>query len=193
MTARRSSADPVSAFLETGERIVWRHRPSPRTLFFNRAPQFVISLMLIGFLGWILWQFLRDALLGAASAQALGIWLVVPFAFLLFGVAIMVAFLSFGWHALGALLDSWSTHYALTDRRFMIVSDRGLIEYGPAYFANMAPLAGRTDAQVLLFDWGPVRKSRRDSFRNSIAALPDSKKLERLIRDTLKPPAPPSQ
>lgn len=187
MTARRASSDPVSKYLQTGERVVWRHQPAPRALFFNRLPAFILILLFIAFAGWMLWQFVTATL--ADFSGPWGVWLVVPFVFLLFLGALLSSFLSFAWGALRNLLDSWNTHYALTDRRFMIVSERGLIEYGAELFAKMEPLGGKAGEHVLLLDWGPAGKHKREQFRERIAALPDSRKLEKLIRETLKPPA----
>lgn len=187
MTARRASSDPVSKYLQTGERVVWRHQPAPRALFFNRLPVFVISLAFVGFVGWVVWQVFANSF--ADFPRQLGAWIVVPFAFALLGGAILIALLTFAWGSLRALLDSANTHYALTDRRLMIVSERGLIDYSGDYFAKTEPLGGAPGAQVLLFDWGPAGRRRRDSFRDRIAALPDSRQLDALIRQTLKPPA----
>lgn len=188
MTARRASSDPVSEFLQTGERVVWRHQPSSRALFFNRLPQLIIGLALLAFVGWVFARFFVDAFAGITSAPAPGFWIAIPLAFVLLGGAILVAFLAFVWRSLRSLLDSADTHYALTAHRFMIVSARGLIDYGPEFFSKMEPLGGKDGAQVLLFDWGPSGKSRRDAFRDRIAALPNAKELEALIRQTLKPP-----
>lgn len=185
MTARRSSSDPVSHHLKTGERIVWRHQPDARALFYNRLPHFIVMLAFIAFGSWIAALFLSGAI-GGNKAQQLDAWLIMPWAFALFAILLLVAFLRFGLASLGSLLDSWNTHYALTDQRFMVVSHRGLVEYDASHFRVTEARGGAVGRQVLLFDYGPSGKQKRDQFRDRIAALPDSHKLEQLIRSTLR-------
>jgi hypothetical protein len=185
MTARRSSSDPVSRYLATGERVVWRHQPAARTLFWNRLPTFIVVSLFVLFGSWITAHFLSGAI-GGTRVQQADAWLIMPWAFVLFSVILLAAFLRFAWQHLAALLDSWSTHYALTDRRFMIVSRRGLIEYDASYFTKMEAVDGERGRQILRFDYGPFGKQRRDAFRDRITALPDAKKLEHLIRQTLR-------
>ncbi len=184
MTARRSSSDPVSHYLNTGERVVWRHQPSPRTLFFNRLPGFVIALAIASFVVVIGLNLVSSTL--APGPLEVGPWLVFPAAIGLFFLVLLYFFLRALWNHLGGLRDSWSTHYALTDRRFIIVSSRGVIEYDAAYFHKMEALGGAPDGQVLLFDYGPARRGR-ENFRDRIAGLPNARELEHLIRDTLRP------
>lgn len=184
MTARRSTSDPVSEFLKTGERVVWRHQPSPRVLFVNRLPATILVLLLVVFGSWITAHFFAGAW-GGNAGQRLDAWAVMPWAFVLFSVILVVAFIRFAWVHVGSLLDSWSTHYALTDRRFMIVSKRGVIEYDASYFRKMEALGGETGTQVLAFDWR-VGRRRREYYHERIAGLPDAQELQRLIRETLR-------
>ncbi|QGZ93273.1 hypothetical protein DSM104635_00082 [Terricaulis silvestris] len=118
---------------------------------------------------------------------ALDPWLALPAGALLFSLVLSFFFLRAAWEHTSALLDSWSTHYALTDRRFIIVSRRGLIDYDASYFHVMDARGGGSDAHVLLFDYGPSGKHKRDNFRGRIAGLPDAQKLKQLIQDTLRP------
>ncbi len=185
MTARRSSSDPVSHYLNAGEHVVWRHQPSPRVLFFNRLPGLLIVLAMTSFIVVIGLNVIGSAL-GPDPIEA-GSWLVLPAAAGIFFLVLLHFFLRFLWRHLGGLRDSWSTHYALTDRRFMVVSNRGLIEYDAAYFRIMDARGGAPGGQVLLFDYGPSGKQKRDNFRDRIAGLPNSQQLEQLIRDTLRP------
>lgn len=185
MTARRSSSDPVSHYLETGERIVWRHQPSPRALFFNRLPAFIIILAMTGFVVVVGLNVVGNSL-GSAPIEV-GPWLVLPAAACLFFLVLLTFFLSFLWNHFRGLLDSSSTHYALTDRRFLVVSERGMIEYDASYFKVMEASGGEAGRQVLLFDYGPSGRHKRDGFRDRIAALPNAKKLEQLIGETLRP------
>lgn len=184
MTARRSTSDPVSEFLKTGERVVWRHQPDPRTLLYNRLPATIVVLVFVVFGSWVAAHFFAGAA-GGNAAQRRDDWAAMPWAFVLFSVILVAAFIRFAWVHVGSVLDSWSTHYALTNRRFMIVSRRGVIEYDATYFRKMEALGGAPGAQVLAFNWGRLPKGR-ENYRNRIAALPDSKKLEQLIRETLR-------
>jgi hypothetical protein len=183
MIARRSTSDPVSPYLATGERVVWRHQPEPGILMRNRLPTVIIVLLMTAFLVVIGVNVVRSAM-GPLPTQ-LDAWLILPAAAGLFFLVLLYFFLTAIWSHARFLLDSWSTHYALTDRRFLVVSNRGVVEYDASYFRKMEPLGGAPGAQVLAFDWGPSRK-RRENYRDRIAGLPDAAKLERLIRDTLR-------
>ncbi len=185
MSARRSTSDPVSSYLQTGERVVWRHQPTPRVLFYNRLPGALVAAAMSAFVMWIGWS-VAGAALPRGALVRLDFWTLFGFALPIF-FAVLVLFTLIGlWGHAGALRDSWSTHYALTGRRFLVVSRRGVIEYDAPYFHKMEALDGAPGEQVLLFDWGLARRGR-EHFRARIAALPDAKKLERLIRETLKP------
>lgn len=183
MTARRSSSDPVSLYLKTGERIVWRHQPSVRALVFNRLPTVIIIVLLTAFLAVIAFNVIGNTLVGGFE---LAPWLILPAAVALFFAVLFYFFLSTLWNHTRYLLDSWDTHYGLTDRRFIIVSGRGITEYDASYFKIMEPLGGETGTQVLAFDWRIGRRGRKH-FHDRIAALPDSAKLAQLIRATLDP------
>jgi hypothetical protein len=183
MTARRSSSDPVSQYLETGERIVWRHQPLPRALFYNRLPSVIIVLITTAGLMLIAWNVIGNTI--GPGPFALQRWLILPAGVALFFCVLLYFFFSALWNHSRHLLDSWNTHYALTDRRFIVVSGRGMIDYDASYFRKMAPRGGEHGTQVLAFDWRAGRKGRED-YRDRIAALPDAQKLERLIRDTLR-------
>jgi hypothetical protein len=182
MTARRSSSDPVSHHLATGERIVWRHQPAARALMFNRLPTVIIILAMIAFVVVISINTL-SSVTGGAPIE-LGAWLIWPAAIALFFLVLLYVFLRTLWSHASYFLDSWSTHYALTDRRFMVVSRRGVTDYDASYFHKMDPVDGEHGKQLLMFDWG-VGSKGREYYRDRIAGLPDAKKLERLIRDTL--------
>lgn len=185
MAARRSSSDPVSHHLAAGERIVWRHQPTPRTLFYNRLPSLVLVLIMAAFIVWASFNIASNALPNMMPTEFTP-WLIVPALLIGFALVLIYFYASFVWRHLGALIDSWSTHYVLTDRRFMIVSKRGVIDYDASYFRKMEPLGGAPGAQVLAFDWGRLPRGR-ENYRNRIAGLPDATKLERLIRETLRP------
>ncbi len=185
MTARRSTSDPVSPYLETGERVVWRHRPDGRALFYNRLPALVIVLLIMAFVGGVATMIISNALPDQMPTE-FSMWFIVPAIFIGFVLFILYFFVRFIWNELANLFASWSTLYALTDRRFMIVSQRGVIDYDASYFRKMDPVAGEPGKHVLLFDWGPSGKSQTDTYRARIACLPDAQKLERLIRDTLR-------
>jgi len=182
MSARRSTSDPISHYLKTGERVVWRHQPSPRALLFNRLPGFIIVVVLTAFMIVIGLNVVGSTI--GPGPFVPDAWLILPAAAGLFFCMLLYFFLRSLWAGLRGILDSWSTHYALTDRRFMIVSKRGLIEYDASYFRVTEACGGAPGEQVLLFDYGPGRK-RRDRFRDRIAAVPDSRKLKRLIQETL--------
>lgn len=179
-------SDPVSPYLEAGERIVWRHQPDSRTLFCNRLPNLVIVLPLAGFVAWACYQVVGNALPDRMPTE-FSVWLIIPAGFVGFALYLLYWYAVFIRRSLGSLLDSSSTHYALTDRRFMIVSARGVIEYDASYFEKMEAGAGAPGAEILLFNWGPAGRRRRSFYRDRIAALPDAKALERLIRATLRP------
>lgn len=183
MTARRSSSDPISQYLATGERIVWRHRPEARALFYNRLPSVIIILLMTIGVAAIGWTVVGNAL--GPGPYALDAWLILPAGAALFFAVLLFVFLSTLWDHTRQLLDSWDTHYALTDRRFLIVSGRGIVDYDASYFRKMEAGGGESGRQVLAFDWRLGNK-RRPNYRNRIAALPDAAKLERLIRDTLR-------
>jgi hypothetical protein len=183
MTARRSSSDPVSRHLKTGERIVWRHRPDGRTLFFNRLPSFVIAVAMTAFVLVIGVNVVSTAI--GPDPITLSAWLVLPAAAGLFFLALLSVFAKALRNYFSHLTDSWTTHYALTDQRFIIASAHGPLEYDASYFRITQALGGKTGAQILLFDYGPSGKSGRNGFRNRIAGLPDSTKLKHLIQDTL--------
>ncbi|MGD9814601.1 MAG: hypothetical protein AB7Q23_14645 [Hyphomonadaceae bacterium] len=185
MTARRSTSDPVSHDLQTGERVVWRHQPAPRVLFYNRLPGALLALAMSAFVMWIGWS-IAGAALPRATPAHLDLWTLLGFVPAIFFAVLVLFFLIALWGHAAALHDSWSTHYALTGRRFVVVSRRGVIEYDAPYFWKMEALGGAPGEQVLLFDWGLARRGR-EYFRARIAALPDAKKLEHLIRATLKP------
>lgn len=184
MTARRSSSDPVSHYLKTGERIVWRHQPSPRALFFNRLPAFIIVAAMTCFVVAV-GVSVVGAALGPSPAE-MGAWLVVPAAAGLFFLVLLYFFLNALWSHFRGLLDSLSTIYALTDQRFLVVSSRGIIDYDASYFRIMDACSGEHGRQVLLFDYGPSGRRRRDTFRDRLAALPNAEQLEQLIRHTLR-------
>jgi hypothetical protein len=120
MVARRSSSDPVSRFLAIGERIVWRHEPEPRALVYSRLPTVIIVAAMTAFLVVI------GANVVGASIPALPVepsaWLILPAGAVLFFLVLLYVFLSTFWNHLRSLLESWDTHYVLTDRRFMVVS-----------------------------------------------------------------------
>lgn len=183
MTARRSSSDPVSRHLETGERIVWRHQPEPRALFYNRLPTVIILVLMAAFVAVIGANVAGSAMSG--EPLEMSAWLILPAGVGLFFLVLLYVFLSTLWNHTRHLLDSWSTHYALTDHRFLVVSGRGVIAYGAPYFHKMESVSGEPGKHVLLFDWG-VGSKGREYYRDRIAGLPDAAKLERLIRETLR-------
>lgn len=183
MTARRSTSDPVSPYLATGERVVWRHQPEARVLMRNRLPAVIIVLLMTAFVIAIGVNVVSSAT-GPMPTQ-IEPWLMLPAAAGLFFLVLLYFFLTAVWSHTRLLLDSWSTHYALTDRRFLVVSNRGVVEYDAPSFHKMEPLGGAPGAQVLMFDWG-VGRRRREYYRDRIAGLPDAQKLERLIRETLR-------
>lgn len=183
MTAQRSTYDPVSHYLETGERVVWRHQPQARVLFYNRLPTVIIVTIMTAFLIAVGVNTVAGALSGPPVAP--GAWLILPAGMGAFFLVLLYFFLTTLWNHTRHMLDSWSTHYALTDRRLLVVSKRGVIDYDASYFHQMAPLDGAHGAQILMFDWG-VGSKGREYYRDRIAGLPDAKKLERLIRDTLR-------
>jgi hypothetical protein len=183
MTARRSSSDPISRYLETGERTVWRHQPEARALFYNRLPSVIIVLLTTAGLVAIGWNVVGNAL--SPGPYALSAWMILPAGVALFFAVLLYFFLGTLWNHTRHLLDSWNTHYALTDRRFIVVSGRGIVDYDASYFRKMEPVSGKHGKQLLMFDWGVGRK-RREYYRERIAGLPDAAKLERLIRDTLR-------
>jgi hypothetical protein len=186
VTARRSSSDPVSRYLATGERVVWRHQPAARTLVRNRLPVVIVVWAMTAFVMVIGWNVVSSAM-PETFPVALEPWLVLPAGALLFFLVLTFFFLRTAWEHTSHLLDSWSTHYALTDRRFLVVSRRGLIEYDASYFRIIDARGGGPDAHVLLFDYGPSGKHKRDNFRDRVAGLPDAQKLKQLIQDTLRP------
>jgi hypothetical protein len=183
MTARRSSSDPVSHYLERGERVVWRHQPSARALFYNRLPPVIIVAAMTAFLVTV------GVNVAGTSMPPLPIqpdaWLIFPAGVALFFLVLLYFFLSTLWNQTRHLLDSWDTHYALTDRRFIVVSGRGIFDYDASYFRKMASVSREHGKQLLMFDWGVGSKGRQ-CYRDRIAGLPDAAKLERLIRDTLR-------
>jgi hypothetical protein len=183
VVARRSSSDPVSHYLATGEHVVWRHQPSARALVFNRLPTVIIVVLMTAFLVVIGLNSLGDLFIGPFEPSP---WLIFPAGAALFFLVLLYFFLNTLWNHTRHLLDSWDTHYALTDRRLIVVCGRGIIEYDASYFHKMEPLDGEHGKQTLLFDWGPGSKGR-EYYRERIAGLPDAQKLERLIRDTLRP------
>jgi hypothetical protein len=181
MTARRSSSDPVLRYLATGERIVWRHQPSSRALFYNRLPTVIIVLAMTAALVVI-----GANVVGSLSGPLdLGAWLILLAGAGLFFLVLLYFFLRTLWNHTRHLLDSCDTHYALTNRRFIVASGRGVIEYDAPYFRKMEALDGVQGKQMLMFDWG-VGSRGREYYRDRIAGLPDSQKLERLIRETLR-------
>lgn len=184
MVARRSSSDPVSHYLVTGETIVWRHQPPARTLFYNRLPLVIIVLAMTAFVLVIAANVVGSAL-GPPPYEP-SAWLILPAGAALFFCLLLYAFAGAAWNHIRFLTDSWSTHYALTDRRFVIVSNRGVINYDASFFRKMEALGGASGEHILLFDWGPAGKRKTDHYRDRIAGLPDASKLERLIRDTLR-------
>lgn len=184
MTARRASSDPVSHYLERGERIVWRHQPEPRALFRHRLPGVIVVLLMTAGLTLIGWNVIGSAA-GGALPRTLEPWLILPAGVALFFLVLLYFFLSALWNHTRHLLDSWNTHYALTDRRFIIVSGRGIVAYDASYFRKMQASGGAHGNQLLMFDWGVGRK-RREYYREGVAGLPDAAKLERLIRDTFR-------
>lgn len=183
MTARRSSSDPVSHHLASGEHIVWRHQPTARALMFNRLPALIVVLAIAAFVV-VIGVNVVGAAIGPLPVEP-DTWLILPAGATLFFLVLLYFFATAAWSHVGLLLDSWSTHYALTDRRFMVVSPRGVMAYDASYFHKMESLGGGPGAQVLTFDWGLGRKGR-EYYRARLAGLPDAKKLERLIRATLR-------
>lgn len=146
----------------------------------NRLPTVIIVLLMTAFVVGIGVSILSNFV----EPFETGSWFIFPAAIALFFVVLLYFFLSTLWSHTRYFFDSWSTHYALTDRRFVVVSGRGVIEYDASYFRSMEALGGEPGRQVLMFDWGVGHKGR-EYHRDRIAALPDSQKLERLIRETL--------
>lgn len=173
----------MSAHLETGERIVWRHQPDARTLLHNRLPTVIIVTLMTAFIVGVGVSTLGTTIRGAPLEP--GPPLIATAAIALFFLVLLYFFLSMLWNHARYLLDGWSTHYALTDRRFLVVSRRGLTAYDASFFHKMDALGGEPGKQVLMIDWG-VGSRGREYFRDRIAGLPDAAKLERLIRDTLR-------
>jgi hypothetical protein len=183
VVAQRSSSDPVSRRLMTGERIVWRHQPDARTLFYNRLPGLVVTVLTATFVVWVCTRLIMRVM-PAASPAELDVWIIIPASVVLLSLVVLSLLAHVVWGQVRALIDSDGTHYALTDRRLMVVSARGMIEYDVSYFHKMESVDGAPGRQVLLFDWRRGRRGRYH-FRDRIAGLPDAKQLERLIRDTL--------
>ncbi|MEZ6023747.1 MAG: hypothetical protein R3C16_10135 [Hyphomonadaceae bacterium] len=186
MTARRSTSDPVSEFLDPDERVVWRYQPASRALFRARLPPLLLMLAITAFVGWVATRIIRQSL-PAEMPTEFSLWFIVPAAFI--GMALFVLFLiaRLAWESLQKLIDSWSTHYALTDRRFMVVCNRGLIAFDASFFQQMEILSGAEGEQMLLFDYGPSGRRRLNTYRERIAGLSDAAALEQLIRKTLRP------
>lgn len=183
MTARRSTSDPVSHYLETSERVVWRHQPAGRVLFYNRLPSVILIAAITAFLITVAVNVIGTSLPPLPLQP--DTWLVLPAAVTLFFAVLLYFFLSTFWNHLRSLLDSWDTHYALTNRRFIVVAGRRAFKYDASYFSKMAPVGGKHGEQVLAFDWR-IGHRRRYYHHDRLAGLPDAEKLERLIRETLR-------
>lgn len=172
----------MSHYLDTGERIVWRHHPAARALMFNRLPVVIIVFAMTVFIVVIGFNVIGSTVGGATIEPSP--WLILPAGVAAFFLVLLYFFITALWSHTSFFLDSWSTYYALTDRRFLVVSRRGVIEYDASYFRKMEPLGGERGTQVLMFDWG-VGSKGREYYRDRIAGLPDAQKLEHVIRDTL--------
>lgn len=183
VNARRSTYDPEAPYLGPGERVVWRHAPPPAALAANRAPELILILAFTGALVWIGAGLVRTAAPVALPHGAMAMALTAGE--VIFWLVIFYFFGRTAWRAFGTFRDSWSTSYALTGKRLLVISRRGVLEYDSSCFHRTE--AVRRDS-ILMFDWGDIGgKARREGFRARIAGLDSADKLAKLIRETLRP------
>lgn len=176
----RTAADPVLSHLAPHEHVIWSQQ-APRDRLVRAGVVPVMFLVVwCGFIGFVLTDFARMAL--AAVRHGIDFFSVI----LIAGVIVLAVVGQFGvrelWSRAHGLVHSGDTHYALTDRRLVIASPRGVVAYGHADVARL-----KVEGRDILFDWGRVgrRQRRNEGFRAALLDVADAARVAALITKTL--------
>jgi hypothetical protein len=176
---RDPARDLVAPHLSPGERIVWRQAARPWPLALRRLPGLVFACVWAGFA----WTWTAIAL--SAMAPALfggdfsGVFTAIPIMFIVFGAFFSAIGAGIVWSALRDVAASWSTHYALTNQRVLIVDRGGAESFEAGAFAQMS-----RSAAALHFAWGPMGRGGA-GYSASLIGLDDPARVQALIRNTL--------
>lgn len=174
--------DPFAAQLGAGERILWRQTAPPLRLAASKLPGLGFALVWAGF-SWT-WTFLALSAIGPAlfdgGANALDgaaiLFVLIGGLFSIVGIVMM-------WGVIADLIDSWRTHYALTNKRLLIISGGRVTTYQGDAFDQIE----RTRDGTIRFAWGPTSR-RHAGFTATLIGVADPVHLEDLIRTHFGPP-----
>ena len=173
--------DRVAQSLAPDERIVWRQKAAAEQLAFGKSIPLVFALLwssfswgIAGLTVYAHW-FAPETDVNAAAAP----WpvLVITGLFSLIGFA-------FVWATATDFIASWSTHYALTDRRLMIVSRFATESFYCDAFGSSCVTGGPLVGAVA-FAWGPVGR-RGVGYTSTLVGVRDPHRVVALIRQTLR-------
>jgi hypothetical protein len=136
--ARDLVRDPIERALEPGERILWRQAAPPLRVAVSKLPGLFFMIVWAGF-SWC-WTGIVVGAMGPMilKQQFPGFFILFPLAF--FGVGALFSWIGAVqlWTVVRGIADSWSTHYALTNKRLFIVEGGAVISYEADSFGTIA-------------------------------------------------------
>lgn len=169
--------DRIERALSPRERVVWRARPQAWRLALGKLFLVFFALCWSGFS----WSILGFTIFGWVTGQPMNAP-PAPVLCILLLFSVLGAF--FVYSAVDDLLASWSTYYALTDRRVIVAAGGSVTSYERSAFA-LAAVEGGPKTGTIAFAWGPAGRSSV-GFCAWLVGVPDPHRVLALIRETLK-------
>lgn len=170
--------------LDRGERILWSGRPDPVRLGWTRGglrTLFTIPWTLFA----IVWTLMARGMTASADAGMMGIL------FPLWGLMFVVIGLVMFGLSLRRVLSAFSTIYAVSDKRVIILGAGGRVSsYGPGELGSLTRLGSGTRGSLIFRD-GDTQWIRRayglgqSSDDRALVGIKDPRAIERLIRERL--------
>lgn len=144
---------PIDGLLSHGEKVLWRGKPPQRLVILNAGDLFIIPFFLFWTGFACFWEAM--AIGGFLEGGMGGAGICMP----LFGLPfVAIGFFMLGGRFVGDVLVRRSTHYAVTDRRVMIVTGRKsqtLVSVPLEKIENIGMTIHRNGTGTLNFAGGP--------------------------------------
>ncbi len=178
--------DPIARELAPDEQIIWRESPPPRAL--TRSRIYVILGLLIFFtpsaavaIGSALAAVRRQWTMAAIEEESgliLALGISSLFAILLGYVLVL---------AIRELFEKTGPHYALTNRRLIVVARNSVTSHGPNAFAELSNNEETNERGTISFTSGPLYGWEDDpTYSDELLGVAKPAEIERLIRQTFR-------
>lgn len=170
--------------LDRGERVLWIGRPDPVALGWRRGG--LVVLFLIPWTGFALfWTFMATG--GFRTDAGFGVFgLVWGGMFILVGAGMFV-------RTLLPIAGAWSTVYAVTDRRALILGTGKVSSYGPAELGSLVRTGGSRRGSLVFGTAQAAAQARTGRALHAggpdtgFVGIENPREVERLIRERVRP------